>query len=91
MIFSFSVPENEKNHLLIDWYKTVDAQERSRKFREIFMSYLKKPQHTMEISETDHVSRSINSIVLDRMDTIGSHSVEDDLDSRLDLIGIGGE
>jgi hypothetical protein len=91
MIFSFSVPNNQKNRELVEWYMRADKQERSREFREILMSYLKKSRHTMETNAEDHVSRSIERVELVRMEDVGRHSADDDLDSRLDLIGVGGE
>jgi hypothetical protein len=91
MIFSFSVPENNKNARLIAWYKSHDISERSRKFREIFLTYLEKSHHTIDPQTTNHVSLDVlNMIKLDKMDLVANLS-DVDLDDRLNAIGIGGD
>lgn len=86
MIMSFSVPENNPKYaLLIDWYQKADRQERSREFREIFLTYLGKPRHTIELQARNHVSRP-EPVELVRVD-INRPDNDDDLDSRLDIIG----
>jgi len=91
MIFSFSVPENDKNTKLVAWYKTHDISERSRKFREIFLAYLEKSCHTIDLQATHHVSHEVlNMIKLDKMDLVANNLSDIDLDDRLNTIGIGG-
>jgi hypothetical protein len=93
MIFSFSVPENERNMALVKWYRTFDAQERSRKFREIFLSYLGEAHHNIEQSHETRISQPrIPNYKLERIAISRSNDDDIDLDSRLDSIGIlGGE
>lgn len=88
MIISFSIPETTKYAPIIEWYQSIDKNDRSREFREIFLSYLKKPQHTMNKQVEHHVSQeSLKVVELDRINIVGV-SMDDDLDSRLNMLGV---
>lgn len=88
MIISFSIPETPKYMPIIEWYQNVDKNDRSREFREILLSYLKKTRHTLAQEVESHVSQEVLRLVeLERIDIIGS-STNDDLDSRLDMMGV---
>lgn len=83
MIFSFSVPDNPKYQAIIDWYMSVDRQERSRAFREIFLSYLTKSHHIMDSQATNPIS--LPQIQRIRVEEIVEPEI--DFDTKFNMIG----
>jgi hypothetical protein len=86
MILSFSVPDNPKYKIIIDWYEKGDKQERSRAFREILLSYLGN-HHIIDSQPKTH----INSFpILQKVNISTDAELEVDFDSKLNLIGMRG-
>jgi hypothetical protein len=86
MILSFSVPDNVKYKIILEWYENTDRQERSRAFREILLSYLGKSQHIIESQTTNHISPA----QLQKVNISKVEEADVDLDEKLNFIGMRG-
>jgi hypothetical protein len=86
---SFSVPDQAKYQVLIEWYKGQDSQERSRNFRNIFLEYLQRPHHTMEANTQHHISREQVAPTIQRID-LARKDDELDLSGKLSSLGLRG-
>lgn len=88
MILTFSVPE--KYVQIINWYKSLEGQEKSREFRKVILEYLENEPHIMKVNEAERFSRPQANVAkpLQKVNIVTS-TQEDDLDSKLDLMGLG--
>jgi hypothetical protein len=87
---SFSVPDTAKYKVLINWYETQDKQERSQNFRNIFMTYLGTPSHTIESKAQHHVSQPLEIPPIERINIEPEQLAEVDLNAKFNLIGMRG-
>lgn len=92
MIFSFSVPEKStKYSVLIQWYKNIEPQERSRLVRDILLrNLMNEQQPEIPAKKLEPVSpvNKFSQAQIQRVNISEVREEEEDLDLKFKTIGV---